>query len=58
MYVKLMKDQEFSLSLQDQMIANLGPQRVIELETGHFPMLSNPQQLAFVMNDFIVENYS
>lgn len=57
MYVKLIKDQEFPLSIQEQMITNLVPQKVIELDTGHLPMLSNPQQLSLVVDNFIVDNY-
>ncbi len=51
-YVKLMNDQEFSSLFQDQMIANLAPQRVERLDTGHLPMLSNPQQLGLIINNF------
>ncbi|MCH5583600.1 alpha/beta hydrolase [Shimazuella sp. AN120528] len=52
-YVKLMNDQEFPPLLQDQMIANLLPQRIVELETGHLPMVSNPNQLGLIINDFM-----
>ncbi|SHE33157.1 Pimeloyl-ACP methyl ester carboxylesterase [Seinonella peptonophila] len=52
-YVKLMDDLEFSPLFQDQMIANLAPQSVEKLNTGHLPMLSNPQQLGLIINNFI-----
>lgn len=53
LYVKLTKDKEFSLSLQNQMIANLSPQSVRSLETGHLPMISDPAGLRVILEDFV-----
>ncbi|WP_373228882.1 alpha/beta fold hydrolase [Cohnella sp.] len=53
LYVKLTKDKEFSPSLQNKMISNLSPQSVQSLETGHLPMLSNPDGLKLVLQDFL-----
>ncbi|AJY73453.1 alpha/beta fold hydrolase [Paenibacillus beijingensis] len=53
LYVKLTHDKEFSPSLQNNMISNLSPQSVRILETGHLPMLSDPDGLRFVLEDFL-----
>jgi len=53
LYVKLTKDKELSLSLQNQMIANLSPQSVRSLETGHLPMISDPDGLRVILEDFM-----
>ncbi|MBH5319658.1 alpha/beta hydrolase [Paenibacillus sp. GSMTC-2017] len=54
LYVKLTKDQEFGLPLQNKMIANLSPQKVVELKTGHLPMLSDPNGLRRELETFLV----
>lgn len=53
LYVKLMKDKEFSPSLQDKMIANLAPQAVRSLDTGHLPMISAPDGLRGILEEFV-----
>ena len=53
LYVKLTKDKEFSLSLQNKMISNLSPHSVQCLETGHLPMLSDPKGLRLVLQIFL-----
>jgi len=53
LYVKLTKDKELSPSLQNQMIANLSPQSVRSLETGHLPMISDPDELRVILEDFM-----
>jgi len=53
LYVKLTNDKELSPSLQDQMISNLSPQFVRSLETGHLPMLSDPDGLRVILEDFM-----
>jgi pimeloyl-ACP methyl ester carboxylesterase len=53
LYVKLSKDKEFSSSLQNKMISNLSPQSVRNLDTGHLPMLSDPEGLRLALQDFL-----
>jgi len=51
-YVKTLNDQSgISETRQDRMAANLGTAAVTEIESGHLPMLSKPDQLAAVLND-------
>jgi pimeloyl-ACP methyl ester carboxylesterase len=52
LYVKLTKDKEFNPSLQNKMISNFSPQLVRGLDTGHLPMLSNPDGLRSILEDF------
>ncbi|WP_139279134.1 hypothetical protein [Seinonella peptonophila] len=55
LYVKLTNDLEFPPLLQDQMIANLAPQSVEQIEAGHLPMLSHSQHLGLILRKFINE---
>lgn len=55
LYVKLSKDKEFNLSLQQKMVSNLSPQSVQSLETGHLPMLSDPDGLKIILRDFLIK---
>ena len=52
LYVRLTQDKELSPRLQDVMARNLGATAVREISSGHMPMLSEPLQLARVINDF------
>ncbi len=54
LYVKLTKDKEFGLSLQNKMISNLSPKSVRNLNTGHLPMISDPDELRVILEDFLV----
>lgn len=54
-YIKLMKDQEFTPEFQDRMAANLSADRVIELQAGHLPMLSNPTGLGTLLQELLNE---
>lgn len=55
LYVKLTKDKQFSPSLQAKMISNLAPQSTRSLDTGHLPMISNPEGLRSILEDFFTE---
>ncbi|MFM9279875.1 alpha/beta fold hydrolase [Paenibacillus jiagnxiensis] len=55
LYIKLMEDKEFSQSLQDKMILNLSPQQVKTLNTGHLPMISDPDGLIEALRSFLAE---
>lgn len=52
-YLRLTSDQELGLSLQDRMARNLDAGQVIDLRSGHMPMLSQPRTLARVINEFV-----
>lgn len=54
-YIKLMKDQEFTPEFQNRMAANLFANRVIELQAGHLPMLSNPAGLGGLLQELLNE---
>ncbi|MDZ4181221.1 MAG: alpha/beta hydrolase [Coriobacteriia bacterium] len=49
-YVRLTQDGSVSLAVQDRMIAGLGTPEVTELEAGHLPMLSRPDEIAGVID--------
>ncbi|KRF03141.1 alpha/beta hydrolase [Paenibacillus sp. Soil766] len=55
LYVKLNKDKELSPSLQDKMISTFAPQSVRNLNTGHLPMISNPEGLRTILLDFVTK---
>jgi pimeloyl-ACP methyl ester carboxylesterase len=54
-YVRLLKDQALVLSTQEHMIGNLrrsgGPVRVVDLDAGHCPMISDPAGTAAVLDE-------
>jgi pimeloyl-ACP methyl ester carboxylesterase len=52
LFVKLTDDKEFSVTIQDKMISNLSAKDVIEIRSGHLPMISKPKELANILNDF------
>ncbi|WP_246469706.1 alpha/beta hydrolase [Cohnella nanjingensis] len=53
LYVKLTMDKEISPSLQNQMILNFTPQSVRTLDTGHLPMISDPDGLMVILEEFM-----
>lgn len=55
LYVKLGKDKEFGPSLQDKMIFRLAPNRVASLNSGHLPMLGDPDGLRRTLLVFLSE---
>lgn len=55
LFVKLNKDKQFSPSLQDKMILNFAPQSIRSLDTGHLPMISNPEGLRSILQEFVTE---
>lgn len=55
LYIRLSKDKEFSLPMQNKMIANLMPQQVDDLDAGHLPMLSEPDKLRAMLQSFMSE---
>lgn len=53
LFIKLTKDKQLDPALQQQMIANLSPHMIRSLETGHLPMLSDPEGLRSALLDFL-----
>ncbi len=52
LYIKLTNDKGFPIGVQEEMIKNLNPQNVIEMDCGHLPMISKPKELAEIINSF------
>ena len=52
-YIKLLRDQSVPPELQDKMIRNIGSPRVVEMNTGHNVMISQPQALAECLNGLV-----
>jgi pimeloyl-ACP methyl ester carboxylesterase len=52
LYIKSSNDLEFPKTLQDEMIKNLDTRQIHTLESGHLPMISCPQQLADILDQF------
>ncbi|XEC95114.1 alpha/beta fold hydrolase [Paenibacillus tarimensis] len=52
LYITLEDDKEFTPSFQKKMISNLSPQSVRSLKTGHLPMLSEPDGLSHILQEF------
>jgi pimeloyl-ACP methyl ester carboxylesterase len=50
LYVKLMKDKSLSSDEQDEMMQRIAPTRMETLQSGHLPMLSQPRELAAILN--------
>jgi pimeloyl-ACP methyl ester carboxylesterase len=49
-YIRLLRDASIIPSAQDKMITNLGGAEVIDLDAGHMAMISQPAQLADMLN--------
>ncbi len=55
MYICLTEDKEFGVPLQRKMASNLGAEDVPEIASGHLPMLSEPDELARLLNKFVAQ---
>jgi pimeloyl-ACP methyl ester carboxylesterase len=53
LFIKLTNDKSFTISLQDQMAANLNAKEKATLNSGHLPMISKPKELAEIVNKFL-----
>jgi pimeloyl-ACP methyl ester carboxylesterase len=51
-YVRLLRDQSLSVETQDRFIGNLGEADVIDLDTSHMAMVTDPAGLAAILNSF------
>lgn len=50
-FIRSSLDKVLTLSLQDKMIGNWKVEKVLTLQSGHFPMISMPKELAAAIND-------
>ncbi|MFC0334388.1 alpha/beta fold hydrolase [Paenibacillus sepulcri] len=55
LYIKLLNDRELSKAQQDKMIANFTPEHIASLNTGHLPMLSDPDGLRLALQTFLAK---
>lgn len=55
LYIKLTNDKAFEEQTQDKMIKNISPKTVVEMNTGHLPMLGDPNDLAKIINEFVLK---
>jgi pimeloyl-ACP methyl ester carboxylesterase len=55
-YVKGLRDRPVSPALQDEMIGRLpNPVEVVELDTGHIPAVTHPEQFAAILERIAVQ---
>lgn len=52
LYIRTTDDKEFGDSIQEVMIDNLEADKVVSIDSGHMPMLSNPRKLAKILSNF------
>lgn len=52
LYVRLTEDRELGEPVQARMIAHLQPDDIVDLASGHCPMLSRPHELAAILNRY------
>lgn len=52
LYVNLTQDRELTNKIQQQMMENLRPDQIVDLKSGHLPMLSKPSELARIVNNY------
>jgi len=54
-YVRATQDKVMSLSLQDRMLGHWPVEKVITLDSGHFPLTSMAQTLSDAINEFVID---
>lgn len=52
LYLVLKQDREFNPRLQKRMAENMGAKAAAELDSGHLPMLSKPEELALICRQY------
>lgn len=52
-YVRLARDQSLSIDVQNRCIESLGEIAIVDLDTGHNVMISNPKALAEILNGLL-----
>ncbi|MGE0076406.1 MAG: alpha/beta fold hydrolase [Bacteroidales bacterium] len=52
LYIKLTNDAAYAIALQEKSIDNLKPEKVVEINSGHLPMISKPNNLIEIIKEF------
>lgn len=52
-YIKLTNDNSMPFTLQTKMAKNLNADKIVEIDSGHLPMVSKPKYLGSVLSDII-----
>jgi pimeloyl-ACP methyl ester carboxylesterase len=52
LYIKLTNDAAYGIQLQEKAIGYFKPEAVIELNSGHLPMISKPEELIKIIKEF------
>lgn len=53
LYIKTTNDLDLSPQMQDAMISHMRAKQVVEIASGHYPMLSHPKELAEALAQFV-----
>ena len=53
LFIRTKKDKAFDLSVQNQMIKNMEPKQVIDIDSGHLPMLNKIDELTQIINRYV-----
>ena len=53
LYIRTLKDKEYSTTLQTKLAHNLPNVQIADIDAGHMPMLSRPQELSQLINQFV-----
>lgn len=56
LFIKLLNDKSITQDMQNKMIENLNCEEVVELNSGHLPMISKPKELTEIINNFMKRN--
>lgn len=56
LFIKLLNDKSVTQEMQNKMIENLKCQEILELDSGHLPMISKPKELAEIINNYLKKN--
>lgn len=54
LYIVLSKDKDFPIELQKKMSRNLNSHSIVELDSGHLPMISRSKDLAKILNQYLL----
>ena len=52
-YVRLTRDRDFPLAVQGAMIENVDATKVVDIESGHLPMISRPDEVARILDGVV-----
>lgn len=55
LYIKMEHDNSIPANLQDKMASNLKADKIVSINSGHLPMISQPKQLTRILIEFMQE---